>query len=76
MKGITNRKRSKITRMKMTIYYVLRGGRRARVGNGSLRNSFKDFFVGDVGTLRVEECDPVVKEIGERCTLVGTRTGS
>lgn len=60
----------------MTINYVLRGGRRWSVGNGSLRNSLSDFFVGEVGTLWVGECDPVVKESGERCTLVLARTGS
>jgi len=60
----------------MTIYYVLRGGRRASVGNASLRSSLSDFFVGDVGPLQVGDCDPVVKENGERCTLVVTRTGS
>jgi hypothetical protein len=60
----------------MTIDYVLRGGRRARVGNGSLRNSLSDFFVGDEGPLRVGDCDPLVEESEERCTLVVTRTGS
>ncbi len=60
----------------MTIYYVLRGGRRVSVGNGSLRNSLSDFFVGDEGPLRVGDCDPVGKESGERCILFVTRTGS
>jgi hypothetical protein len=50
----------------MTIYYVLRGGRRASVGNASLRSSLSDFFVGDVGPLRIGDGDPVDKERGER----------
>lgn len=60
----------------MTIDYVLRGGRRESVGNGSLRNSFSDFFVGDEGPFDVEEGDPVEKAIGGRCTFGGARTGS
>jgi hypothetical protein len=60
----------------MTIYYVLRGGRRASVGNASLRSSLSDFFVGDVGPLRIGDGDPVDKERGERWTVVVARTGS
>jgi len=32
--------------------------------------------VGEVGTLRVDDCDPVEGENGERCTLVVVRDGS
>ena len=50
----------------MTICYVLRGGRRVSVGNGSFRNSLRDFFVGEVGPLRLGDCDPVGNESGGR----------
>jgi len=32
--------------------------------------------VGEVGILRVDDCDPVEGENGERCTLVVVRDGS
>jgi hypothetical protein len=60
----------------MTVNYVLRGGRRCSVGNGSWRKSLSDFLVGEVDPLRVGDCGPVVEESGERCTLVAPRTGS
>lgn len=51
----------------MIINYVLRGGRRGSVGNGSLRKLFSDFFVGDEGPLKSGDCGPVVEgDTGER----------
>jgi hypothetical protein len=60
----------------MTINYVLRGGRRWRVGSGSLRNSLSDLFAGELGPLEVGAWDPFAEEIGDRCAFVVASTGS
>ena len=57
----------------MMIDYVLREGRRASVGNGSVRISLSDFFVGELGGLEVAPCGPVGVE---RWTALGTSNGS
>ena len=58
----------------MTINYVLREGRRGSVGNGSLRKSFNDFLIGDVGGFIFVDCDPVGMESGGRDALLMGRT--
>lgn len=60
----------------MTNSYVLRGGRRWSVGNGSLRKSFNDFFVGDDGPLKNDGEAPVDGESGERLALLLGITGA
>ena len=64
----------------MMIDYVLREGRRASVGKGSLRSPLSDFLVGELGAFDVVvvvvACDPVGNKGGERCTELGTSTGS
>lgn len=64
----------------MMINYVLREGRRVSVGNGSVRSSLSDFLVGELGALLIVvvviPCDPVDNKGGERCTELGTSTGS
>ena len=57
-------------------FYVLRAGRRGRVGKGSFRKSFNDFLVGELEPFGIVDEDPVGMVSGGRCALFVVTSGS